>query len=134
MSRALTNLIKNAAESVTSGRGPNLENFGGRVEAEVRDLGGEVRVDIRDNGPGFPAGLKDRLTEPYVTTRSKGTGLGLAIVQKVMEEHRGALELIDLPDGGALVRIVFNREAVQSGNARPGLKEHGERKVINHGA
>lgn len=134
VSRALTNLIKNAAESVTSGRGPNLENFEGRVEAEVRDLGGEVRVDIRDNGPGFPAGLKDRLTEPYVTTRSKGTGLGLAIVQKVMEEHRGALELIDLPDGGALVRLEFNREAVQSGNARSGLKEHGERKVINHGA
>lgn len=134
VSRALTNLIKNAAESVTSDRGPNTDSFGGRVEAEVRDLGGEIRVDIRDNGPGFPAGLKDRLTEPYVTTRSKGTGLGLAIVQKVMEEHRGALELTDLPDGGALVRLVFNREAVQSGSTRSGLKEHGEQKVRNHGA
>jgi two-component system nitrogen regulation sensor histidine kinase NtrY len=47
------------------------------------------------------------LTEPYVTTRAKGTGLGLAIVKKIMEDHRGELELEDREGGGARVRLVF---------------------------
>ena len=51
---------------------------------------------------------RDRLTEPYVTTRSKGTGLGLAIVKKIMEDHGGRLTLDDRPDGpGAVATLVL---------------------------
>jgi two-component system nitrogen regulation sensor histidine kinase NtrY len=46
-------------------------------------------VTIEDNGVGLPARDRDRLTEPYVTTREKGTGLGLAIVKRIMEDHEG---------------------------------------------
>lgn len=119
VSRALSNLLKNAADSMAAGKGRG-QNGGaekgqhiGWVVVKVAELGSEVVIEVRDNGPGFPPDIKDRLTEPYVTTRSKGTGLGLAIVEKVMEEHRGALELLDLPEGGALVRLVFSRDALQ---------------------
>ena len=54
-----------------------------------------VAFEIEDNGVGLPAKDRDRLTEPYVTTREKGTGLGLAIVKRILEDHGGELELAD---------------------------------------
>ena len=61
-----------------------------------------------DNGLGWPTPDRERLTEPYMTTREKGTGLGLAIVKRVMEDHQGRLEL-DVPESGtgAIVRLFF---------------------------
>ncbi len=113
ITRALTNLIKNAAEALSGDRSNSKMGVSedGIVEVEIVEQDKQtVVLEIRDNGPGFPTALRDRLTEPYVTTRTKGTGLGLAIVEKVMEEHHGALELNDRPEGGALVRLTFNRE------------------------
>jgi two-component system nitrogen regulation sensor histidine kinase NtrY len=54
-----------------------------------------VRVSISDNGKGWPKENRQRLLEPYMTTRDKGTGLGLAIVARVIEQHGGIVELID---------------------------------------
>jgi len=61
---------------------------------------------VEDNGKGLPQQERERLTEPYVTTRAKGTGLGLAIVKKIMEEHGGELVLEDRPRG-AIVKLLF---------------------------
>jgi two-component system nitrogen regulation sensor histidine kinase NtrY len=66
-----------------------------------------VSVVIEDNGRGLPETDRERLTEPYVTTRTKGTGLGLAIVKKIMEDHNGSLLLEDREGGGARVTLVF---------------------------
>jgi two-component system nitrogen regulation sensor histidine kinase NtrY len=69
-------------------------------------------VEIEDDGVGLPQAQRDRLTEPYVTTRSRGTGLGLAIVKKIVELHDGALTLADAPCGvGALARIALPLKA-----------------------
>ncbi len=56
-----------------------------------------IRVDVIDNGKGLPRENRQRLLEPYMTTREKGTGLGLAIVKKIVEDHGGRLELHDAP-------------------------------------
>jgi two-component system nitrogen regulation sensor histidine kinase NtrY len=64
-------------------------------------------IEVEDNGRGLPGEQRDRLAEPYVTTRAKGTGLGLAIVKKIMEDHRGELMLGDAPEVGARVRLIF---------------------------
>lgn len=64
-------------------------------------------VSIEDNGRGLPADDRDRLTEPYMTTRAKGTGLGLAIVKKIMEDHNGEVVLEDRDGGGARVTLHF---------------------------
>ena len=72
-------------------------------------------IDVEDNGKGLPAEDRERLLEPYMTTREKGTGLGLAIVRKIMEEHGGSIALLDarpVASGGrgALVRLTFPHE------------------------
>jgi two-component system, NtrC family, nitrogen regulation sensor histidine kinase NtrY len=71
-----------------------------------------LAIDIVDNGIGFPTENRQRLLEPYMTTREGGTGLGLAIVAKIFEEHGGGIELLDNPNGerGARVRMTLARE------------------------
>jgi two-component system nitrogen regulation sensor histidine kinase NtrY len=72
---------------------------------------GRLHIDIQDSGIGLPA-ERGRLTEPYMTTRSKGTGLGLAIVKKIVEEHFGSIEFEDAAGGGTLVKIMFDAETL----------------------
>ena len=60
-----------------------------------------------DNGVGLPNENRQRLFEPYMTTRAKGTGLGLAIVKKIMEEHSGTISMSNRKDGGASVSLAF---------------------------
>jgi len=109
LSQALTNIIKNAAEAI-KGAQPHIANP--RIDIfAAPGGGGMINIDIIDNGKGFPAENRQRLLEPYMTTRAEGTGLGLAIVAKVLEDHGGGIELLDAPQGqGAWVRLYFPRE------------------------
>lgn len=112
VSRALTNILKNAAESVESRRaadGPEAAfgTVGVRLGEAGEGSGREVRLIVEDDGIGLPAADRERLTEPYVTTRTKGTGLGLAIVKKIMEDHGGELRLEDRESGGARITLLF---------------------------
>ena len=66
-------------------------------------------IDVTDTGIGLPED-RERLTEPYMTTRVRGTGLGLAIVKKIVEEHLGEIAFLDRPGGGTHVRIAFDAE------------------------
>src|SRR6266566_3541666 len=92
--QALTNIVKNAIEAIEA-RIVDGDPTPGRVAVMVSEADGQVSVVVEDNGKGLPQQDRQRLTEPYVTTRSKGTGLGLAIVKKIMEDHRGELILED---------------------------------------
>jgi two-component system nitrogen regulation sensor histidine kinase NtrY len=110
ISQALTNIVKNAAEAV--GAVPAEEARQGRIGVEVTRAGEEIWIDVIDNGIGLPKENRQRLLEPYVTTREKGTGLGLAIVERILEEHGGGIELNDAPDvakggSGAWMRLRF---------------------------
>jgi len=103
--QALTNLLKNAAEAIEGREGGDLPK--GRVTVTLGRNDEEVSIAVADNGRGLPADLRERLTEPYVTTRAKGTGLGLAIVKKIMEDHGGDLALDDLEGAGARATLIF---------------------------
>ncbi len=112
LGQVLTNLLKNAAESVTerqTSAGDTLPP--GRIGLSLNETGGEdgktVTIAVEDNGKGLPEELRGRLDEPYVTTRTGGTGLGLAIVKKIMEDHNGELIFENLDQGGARVSLVF---------------------------
>ncbi|MBM3517588.1 MAG: PAS domain-containing sensor histidine kinase [Alphaproteobacteria bacterium] len=108
VSQALTNLLQNAADAI-AGRvavdGAALP--GGEITVSVQRHEDAVILEVADNGRGLPVEERDRLAEPYVTTRARGTGLGLAIVKRVIEDHDGQLVLEDRPGGGARVRMVF---------------------------
>ena len=109
ITQAVTNLVKNAGEAI-DGRThkDNLERGHVLVEAGVEHHVPYIRVT--DNGVGLPKENRNRLAEPYMTTREKGTGLGLAIVKRIMEEHGGHLRLQDAPSGtGAQVTLEFSR-------------------------
>ena len=111
VAQVLTNLLLNAAEAISGRDKP--EDGGELAEGEIilRVLAGadEATLEVLDNGRGLPEEDRDRLTEPYVSTRLKGTGLGLAIVAKVMEDHKGTLSIEDRAGAGASVRLVFPR-------------------------
>ena len=109
--QALTNILKNAGEAVAARRAiaPH-EGDGERpgVSARLAVDDETVTFIIEDDGPGLPAKDRDRLTEPYVTTREKGTGLGLAVVKRICEEHGGELKLADAETlTGARVCLIF---------------------------
>ncbi|MEO6360627.1 MAG: ATP-binding protein [Sphingomicrobium sp.] len=110
LSQALTNVVKNAVEAIEARRNRGEHNFGGdRVELRLRRDEGLLILDLMDTGVGLPE-ERDRLTEPYMTTRVRGTGLGLAIVKKIVEEHRGEIAFLDRPGGGTHVRIMFDAD------------------------
>ncbi len=116
IAQALTNLLKNAAEAVAA-RTERDRTDDGRITLEVDGAGDRTILRVTDNGVGLPVEHRDRLTEPYVTTRARGTGLGLAIVRKIVEEHGGTLDLSDAPGGGTVARLCFDRSAaVATGN------------------
>ncbi|MFO1146516.1 MAG: PAS domain-containing sensor histidine kinase [Rhodospirillales bacterium] len=112
VSQALVNVLKNAAEAVQGRDAAIAATDRGWIGVTVtppKPAEGSPRtaVVVEDNGRGLPSDDRDRLTEPYVTTRAKGTGLGLAIVKKIMEDHNGDLLLEDRLGGGARVSLIF---------------------------
>ena len=116
INQCLVNLLQNAADAIetrhASGQAPD-----GRVSLSIEIGPRSYRLQIRDNGTGLPEEERDRLTEPYVTKRTKGTGLGLAIVVKIIEQHGGDLVLADADgaDGldGASVTVRLPRPAAK---------------------
>lgn len=101
MVQVLTNLIQNAIDAAKSRPEP-------RVTVELGPHGPDkVVLSVRDNGPGVPPELRDRLFEPYVTTKPEGTGLGLAIVHRIVVEHGGEILHGDAAGGGALFTVIL---------------------------
>jgi two-component system nitrogen regulation sensor histidine kinase NtrY len=111
ISQALTNIIKNATEAIE--QVPPGELGKGRIDVIATRENDDIVIDVIDNGIGLPKVARQRLLEPYVTTRAKGTGLGLAIVGRVLEDHGGRIELKDASDfragqRGAWMRLRFS--------------------------
>lgn len=125
LGQALTNVVKNGVEAIESRRNRGEHSLAGdRVELKLHYEDGQLIIDVLDTGIGLPED-RERLTEPYVTTRVRGTGLGLAIVKKIVEEHMGEIAFLDRPGGGTHVRIAFDinklaaLEASDAGSDQP---------------
>ncbi len=130
--QALINIVKNAVEGIEARIVESGPNPPGQISVTVDEAAGRVVVTVEDNGKGLPKRGRERLTEPYVTTRTKGTGLGLAIVKKIMEDHQGELLLEDAEPSGARVRLVFVTEA--RGAVRADLAMGADLNEVAHGA
>ena len=126
--QALANILKNAGEAVAArrlGTPADADTVGIIARLVVED--GVATFIIEDDGRGLPARDRDRLTEPYVTTREKGTGLGLAIVKRICEDHGGELKLADAETlHGARVCLIFPLNPT----ARTGQEQRASGKVV----
>jgi two-component system nitrogen regulation sensor histidine kinase NtrY len=108
ISQVLTNVMKNASESIICHS--DLEKkIKGKINLNMVNKLNKIFVYISDNGGGVSEGILDRVAEPYITTRENGTGLGLAIATKIMEDHNGEILLQNKKNGGAEVMLVFNK-------------------------
>ena len=91
LAQALTNLVRNAAEAMRGGARRDIV-LGAR-EARLRTTDGGRRdfvvLSVEDSGPGIPAEARERIFNPFFTTRAEGTGLGLAIVHRIIDAHGG---------------------------------------------
>lgn len=106
ITQAITNLVKNAREAVEAREAGAVK---GVILIETGIDQKHPFIRVTDNGIGLPQENRNRLAEPYMTTREKGTGLGLAIVKRIMEEHEGRLKLEDAPAGqGASITLYFS--------------------------
>jgi signal transduction histidine kinase len=111
------NLIINAAEAVDEHTGTVIVSTGiERLSAwKLADMtfgrdaapGTYAFLEVRDNGPGMDAATRDRIFNPYFTTKPSGHGLGLAVVQGIMRGHRGALHVDSAPGAGSRFRVWF---------------------------
>lgn len=105
--QVFSNLLRNAAEACESvGRTPAIV-IEGRIDTAHRTC----RVSVEDNGPGIPAGQREKVFHPFFTSRSRGTGLGLAIVQKIVLTHQGRVTIGAARAGGAAVELTFRLAA-----------------------
>ena len=108
LAQALTNIVKNGVEAIEARRNRGEHSLAGdRLDLKLHGENHNLVIDVLDTGIGLPED-RDRLTEPYVTTRVRGTGLGLAIVKKIVEEHFGEIAFLDRSGGGTHVRISFD--------------------------
>jgi len=114
LSQALTNIVKNAVEAIELRRNRGeLHPDGDRIDLCMHRDADQLVFDLTDTGVGLPED-RERLTEPYMTTRVRGTGLGLAIVKKIVEEHLGEIAFLDRTGGGTRVRIAFDADRLET--------------------
>jgi len=110
LGQALTNVVKNGVEAIEARKIRGEHSLAGdRVELRLHAEDRHLIIDVMDTGIGLPED-RERLTEPYMTTRVRGTGLGLAIVKKIVEEHLGEIAFLDRKGGGTHVRIAFDTD------------------------
>ena len=96
--QVIHNLVQNALDAMTG-------TDGARMLIETRAADGNATLALEDNGCGVRDDMRERIFEPYVTTKPKGTGLGLAIVKKIVDEHGGTVAIANVEPHGARVEI-----------------------------
>jgi signal transduction histidine kinase len=77
------------------------------VDVRLGTEAGRLVLEVRDRGPGVPEEDRERIFEPFVTTRARGVGLGLAVARQVVGLHGGSLTVRDAAGGGACFRAEF---------------------------
>lgn len=113
--QAILNLVENAIDALPAEGGIVAVEAGfklGTLRLSPKDLRGSVQVVVRDNGKGIPPQDLKNVFEPFYTTKGfgHGTGLGLPIARRIMEEHKGSIQVERNPDGGMKFTLVFPAE------------------------
>jgi PAS domain S-box-containing protein len=101
--QAFSNLLRNALEACTgTSVVPRVS-----IEGDIDRVHHVVRVAVNDNGPGIAEVSRERVFQPFFTSKRNGTGLGLALVQKIIVFHNGRIVVLTSPQGGASLQITL---------------------------
>jgi signal transduction histidine kinase len=103
LKEVLVNLVVNACEAMEGGGFIIIQE----EESFVEPLGRIVIIRLTDNGPGVPESIREKIFQPFFTTKEEGTGLGLSIAARIVEEHGGWLDLTSTPGEGATFVITL---------------------------
>ena len=125
MNRVLVNLLANAVEAIDLSKPESAIEVSSAMLVELET----VRIEVRDNGCGIPEHLKDRVLEPYFSTKDSGTGLGLAIVHQIVSDHGGYLRILENSPRGTNVVIELPIGGVGLGRMPPSRLGDGQGKV-----
>jgi signal transduction histidine kinase len=85
--------------------GAHAMNGHGTIRAAMRQDGGSAEVTFSDSGPGIPEDVRARIFTPFFTTKSRGSGLGLPTAKRVIDAHRGTIDIECPPTGGTRVVV-----------------------------
>jgi signal transduction histidine kinase len=113
--RVLLNLISNGFYAAAKRRGAARDGYEPTLAAATRNLGDRVEIRIRDNGTGIPLEVKDKIFNPFFTTKpaGEGTGLGLSISHDIIvKQHGGSIEVDTQPGEFTEIRVILPRGAV----------------------
>jgi two-component system sensor histidine kinase HydH len=101
--QAFSNLLRNAIEAcVNASVTPQIV-----IQSEIDPAANVSRIAVNDNGPGVAAALRERIFQPFFTSKRSGTGLGLALVQKIIVFHNGRIAVGTSPAGGASLQVTL---------------------------
>jgi two-component system sensor kinase FixL len=96
----LVNLVRNAAEAMAPCPDP-------RVVLSTRRSGADVEIAVADTGPGLTDAVRERLFQPFVTTKEGGMGVGLSLCRSIVDAHGGRIWAESPPAGGAVFRFTL---------------------------
>ena len=103
LKEVLVNLVINACEALGRGGKIRIEELVSRGPDGKR----EALIRVCDNGPGIPVALREKVFEPFFTTKEEGTGLGMSIAQRIINEHKGWIDITETEGGGTTVIITL---------------------------
>lgn len=106
LEQVFMNLITNARHALEKS---DQENKKIVIATSLDDQGKRIVITVNDNGPGIPEQIKEKIFDSFFTTKEKGrgTGLGLSVCKKIVEEHRGSIEVVSHTNKGTTFRVVL---------------------------
>ena len=117
ITRVLLNLISNGVYAAKKRKGATNDGYEPTIAAATGDLGDRVEIRIRDNGGGIPPGVKEKIFNPFFTTKppGEGTGLGLSLSHDIIvKQHSGSIEVDTQPGQFTEFRLILPRKAALS--------------------
>jgi signal transduction histidine kinase len=106
LKQVLTNLIRNAAESIHHGGDIQIRTSDATIPFKGK-MAKVARIEVEDNGPGIRPEVQARLFEPFFSTKKEGTGLGLPISARIVDSHGGKLDFETQPGRATIFRVVL---------------------------
>jgi signal transduction histidine kinase len=112
MEQVLLNLAVNALEAMPQG---------GTLAMRLHALAEQIQIEVADTGSGVPEQLRDRIFDPYFTTRSSGTGMGLALSEKIIRQHEGTIDLTSGSQGTVFTVTLPRHDRARQATSSPTL-------------